>query len=133
MTNTYEIWTEPISASAEGRPVVIASVTDTAATALHTITEADAIDSVWLYATNNGSARVELKVVINPADDTNAANVGASELTYSLQASSTLLVMDGLRVREGTAAYTIGAYSDSTDDISITGYFVRKIYTEHTA
>lgn len=134
-TRLHEVETDPVSGCPDGRSFLVSSTTSTAADTVHAMTDATAVDAVWLAATNNTSSSVVLNLVLNPVDDTNAANVAAALSSVSIRANSTVYVLEGERFRDSTGAYVVGAYVGAGDDdkISLRGWYVRRIQPDVTA
>ncbi len=116
----------PLSASADGKPILIAA-TATAGTLLHTATREKAegrppaggiFDEVWLYLVNNSAA--DVLVTIEYGD----AEVGHN-IQYTVTARDGLkCVLPGLILANG---YTIRAFAGTTNVVSAVGY-VNQVY-----
>lgn len=133
-TRLYEVATEVISESEDGRPIRIGSSTDTSPTILHRMTIADTIDAVWLTLSNGTNTDVNVLVVINPAT-TGSSDVADAEERYMIPPFGTIVVLDGHRVRKALTTYTVAAYmelSGDVDKLTAKGHVIRRAYPQQT-
>lgn len=106
----------PLSAAISGQQIQITGVSVTQLTTIHT-PAANALDEVWLYATNTTSANLE--VVVTWA---NTGTPGQMFATVPYKAGRSLLV-DG-KLLSGTAN-TVKAYAGIASGINIDGFINR--------
>lgn len=134
---SQELRAEAISAGADGRPTIVALDHTTVGdvTPLHAMTQDDVVDKVTLVLWNTHTSAVVVSLVISPIDDTNASNVDAATVTYSVPASSAV-ELPALYVRWISGnSYTIAAYTATGDinRVSVTGRYQRLTQGDLTA
>lgn len=135
MADAYRLDTDCFSESVGGRPIRITSSTSTAADPVHIMAASDVLDCAWMTISNRGTGIVECCVVINPADDTVLADVQDASFFVSIPNRSSILVLEGLRLRVGTGAYTIGVYLVNAGDsgkLQVTGWVNRSYRAQMT-
>lgn len=96
-------------------------------TPIHHVTTGH-VDSVWLQAWNQHTSDVDLKLVLNPSDDTSTTEIDLVTVTITIPAKDSMWVLqgEGFRLR-GSNTKTLTAYVATADinRISLTGYVVR--------
>jgi len=125
-----EVRTDVLSESTNGRPIHInedyTTVTDV--THIHTITQANVLDSVYLEVFNSYSSNINVKLILSPANTSNSTNVDDAtvEVTVPRYGSAWLLQGQRFRRTSGTA-YTIAAYVDTAyvGYLHVTGWYSR--------
>lgn len=124
-TRPYEIFTEPVSESEDGRPITITSVDPDAPDNVHIITVGDVVDSIWLQGHNDTAADVVLYIILNPLGAT-GAGVTTGTIEFVIPGNSTIQVLDGHRLRKALSNYTVAAYTDAAS-IMLTGHIIRSV------
>jgi hypothetical protein len=111
---------EVLSGSTRGRGVLVAATSSTGTTIHTTGTSATNTDEIWLYATNNHTAAVELTIEYGT---TGAAN----EIKVTIPEKDALtVILPGTILRgDGSSGEVITAYAAVTNVITIHGYVNR--------
>lgn len=112
----------PLSASVDGKSILIVGGTSASATPIHTATnDPSAIDEVWLYAYNEATTSLNCSVLWG-----GVAEPGNVDRTSITTRAGRILIEDGRLIRNGL---TISAYvTGSGAYITIDG-FVNRITT----
>ena len=125
---SYQVETDVLSASTNGRPIEITSSTSTAAQVLHLMTATDTLDCVTVELFNKTATAIVVWVVVNPNDATVAGDVDDAAIRVTAAGSRSTVVLDAYRVRADNGTYTVGIYLDSAGDsgnVLATGYITR--------
>jgi hypothetical protein len=111
-----------LSSSTDGRPIkVAATAIGTSPTLIHTgSTTATTYDEVWIYAQNNHSADVALRLGFGGTTDPD----DIIEFTVKTKAGLYLIV-PGLVLKGNSTALTVKASAGTTNVISLSGYVNR--------
>lgn len=132
MTTNQEIRTGPLSGSTSGRPIIIASSTNTSATIIHDITSAAAVqDSMFIRVQNDTGSNILVSVVIMPNDDTVSGDVDDATVVYTVPRQGSVWVMEGERIQYDASLtnYHVGMYTTSgavsAESLRVTGWFNR--------
>lgn len=112
-----------------GRPIIVDTDFSTVGdvTTIHAMTDANAVDAVWLECFNSGTAPQILSLIVSPNDDGVVGDVDDATLEISIPEKSSVWNAQGLRVRRDAGnSYTIAAYTtDTSGNLRITGWFNR--------
>ena len=109
----------PLSANGTGRAIkIVATAIATSPTLIHTgSTTAATIHEVWLYAQNNHTADVALRIGFGNTTDPDDI------IEYTVKTKGGLyLVVPGLLLQGNATALTVKASAGTTNVISIFGY-----------
>jgi hypothetical protein len=111
-----------LSSSTDGRPIkVVATAIGTSPTLIHTgSTTATVFDEVWIYAQNNHTADVALRLGFGNTTDPD----DIIEFTVKTKAGLYLIV-PGLILKGNATALTVKAAAGTTNVISLSGYVNR--------
>jgi len=111
-----------LSSSTDGRPIkVSATAIGTSPTLIHTgSTTATTYDEVWIYAQNNHTADVALRLGFGNTTDPD----DIIEFTVKTKAGLYLIV-PGLVLKGNATALTVKAAAGTTNVISLSGYVNR--------
>jgi len=111
-----------LSSSTDGRPIKIAATAiATSPTLIHTgSTTATTYDEVWIYAQNNHTADVALRLGFGGTTDPD----DIIEFTVKTKAGLYLIV-PGLVLKGNSTALTVRAAAGTTNVISLSGYVNR--------
>ena len=111
-----------LSSSTDGRAIkVVATAIGTSPTLIHTAsTTATILDEVWIYAQNNHSADVALRLGFGNTTDPD----DVIEFTVKTKAGLYLIV-PGLILKGNATALTVKAAAGTTNVISLSGYVNR--------
>lgn len=106
-----------LSGSTNGKPIAVAA-TATIGTTIHTaVTGTDALDEVWLWATNISNAAVNLTVEWGAAADASLAMK-----TVSIPAYTRIQIIDGQLLQNGLL---VTAFAGTTNVINLSGFVHR--------
>lgn len=110
-----------LSGSTNGMPIKVVATATTGTTIHATGTSSSVIDEVWLYATNTGTATINLTIEFGSttAPDQNIVVAIPSKSGLSICVAG--LTLTGT----GSAARTITAFAASANVINIVGYVNR--------
>lgn len=99
----------PLSASVDGRQILVTGTSSGSATPLHTAAEGTgSMDEVWLYAYNEATASVQTSInwgSVSEPDDVTRYTMGSR--------SGRVLLVDGKLIRNGLTIYAYSAVSSS--------------------
>lgn len=96
----------PLSASVDGRQVLISATVSASANPLHTaVTGSVAVDEIWLYAYNEATSSVQASINWGSLTEPN----DVSRYTLLPQSGRTLLV-DGKLLRNGLIVYAYASF-----------------------
>lgn len=111
-----------LSSSTDGRPIkVVATAIATSPTLIHTgSTTATTFDEVWIYAQNNHTSDVALRLGFGGTTDPD----DIIEFTVKTKAGLYLIV-PGLVLKGNATALTVRAAAGTTNVISLAGYVNR--------
>jgi len=112
-----------LSSSTDGRPIkVVATAIATSPTLIHTgSSTATTFDEVWIYAQNNHSADVALRLGFGGVTDPD----DIIEFTVKTKAGLYLIVPGLVLKGNATTALTVRAAAGTTNVISLSGYVNR--------
>lgn len=132
-----EVRTEALSGCPYGEAIQIGGTAWNSVTTIHSISQTDSIDAIFLHFWNPGTTDVVVNLILNPNDDTVQADVDASTVEVVVPAQADLWALQGDRFRkhgDGTA-YTVAAYVDAGDanTVRFTGHFDRMTEAAVTA
>jgi len=111
-----------LSSSTDGRPIkVAATAIGTSPTLIHTgSTTATTYDEVWIYAQNNHTADVALRLGFGNTTDPDDI------IEYTVKTKGGLyLIVPGLILKGNATALTVKAAAGTTNVISLSGYVNR--------
>ena len=110
------------SESTDGRPIkVVATAIATSPTLIHTgSTTATTLDEIWLYAQNNHTSDVALRIGFGGVSDPD----DIVEFTVKTKAGL-YLIIPGLVLKGNATALTVKAAAGTTNVISLSGYVNR--------
>jgi len=111
-----------LSSSTDGRPIkVVATAIGTSPTLIHTgSTTATTYDEVWIYAQNNHTADVALRLGFGNTTDPDDI------IEYTVKTKGGLyLIVPGLVLKGNSTALTVKAAAGTTNVISLLGYVNR--------
>lgn len=112
---------EPLSASTNGRMVLVAA-TATAGTLIHaTGTSSTIEDEIWLYAVNSDTTNRKLTIEFGGTTSPN----DLIELTVAAESGLVLVVPGLILTGTGSAANNVRAFAATANVISIGGYVNR--------
>lgn len=137
MSETLDLLTESLSGCQYGEAKPIGGIIWSSPTVIHDISDATAIDAVYLRLWNTTATEVEVFLILNPNDSDTQADVDASTVPVLVPGNTSVWVLQGDRFRKhGSTVNTeaIAAYVASADANSVlfTGYFNRQIQSEAT-
>lgn len=112
-----------LSSSTDGRPIkVVATAIASSPTLIHTgPTATDSFDEIWIYAQNNHTSDVALRIGFGGVSDPD----DIVEFTVKTK-GGLYLVVPGLILKGNATALTVKASAGTTNVISLSGY-VNKI------
>lgn len=96
-------------------------------TAVHHVT-AGHVDSVWVQVHNSTHQDVEVKLVLNPSDDTSTSAIDDATTTLLIPKKDSLWALQGDAFRlRGTNTKAVAMYvaTSDADKLKVTGYVVR--------
>ncbi len=112
-----------------GRPIIVDTDFTTVGdvTTIHNMTDANAVDAVWLECFNNGTTAQLLSLIVSPNDDSVVGDVDNATTKINIPPQSSVWVMQGQRVRRDAGnSYTIAAYTtDTVGNLRVVGWFNR--------
>lgn len=111
-----------LSASTDGRAIkVVATAIATSPTLIHTASSTSTVfDEVWIYAQNNHSADVALRIGFGNTTDPDDI------IEYTVKTKGGLyLVVPGLILKGNATPLTVRAAAGTTNVISLSGYVNR--------
>ena len=110
-----------LSSSTDGRPIKLAATAIASGTLIHTgSATATTFDEVWIYAQNNHSADVALRLGFGGVSDPD----DIIEFTVKTKAGL-FLIVPGLVLKGNATPLTIKASAGTTNVISLSGYVNR--------
>ncbi len=111
-----------LSSSTDGRPIkIVATAIGSSPTLIHTgSTTASTFDEVWIYAQNNHSADVALRIGFGGVTDPD----DIIEFTVKTKAGL-FLIVPGLVLKGNATALTVKASAGTANVISLSGYVNR--------
>lgn len=123
--------------STDGAPVKIAGTAWNSVTELHTISDATAIDAVFLRLWNDDTSRALIKLILNPDDDTTQSNVDAVTVDVWVPAQSDVWALQGDRLWKSATQsnYTVAAYvndSGQANKVRASGWATRRTQDDVT-
>lgn len=111
-----------LSSSTDGRPIKIAATAIASGTLIHTgSTTASTFDEVWVYAQNNHSADVALRLGFGGVTDPD----DIVEFTVKTKAGLFLIIPGLVLKGNASTALTIRAAAGTANVISLSGYVNR--------
>lgn len=114
MSNPYEVQSGSGTGCPGGHPIKITATAAGDAEEIHEISDADAVDKVWVEAYTNNAADDNLNLIISPVTD-GILDLNAATVKYIVRGKSRTVLLDGLALRKVTGGpYALAAYTDAT-------------------